>query len=1018
MKSVIEKIKASYFSNDRPVCVIYCMCTTHALCGNYNCVVNSKLPKKSKSMNSLKSKSVNLDQEKHVHFENESNFDLANETRDSIKNETEHDYEKNRNENYPILNLDNSSKKININKTENVNDFCVKNEMVSKSLNNKKEINNVSNMAKVAMQEKFNVKDDVDKKKPFESLMYNIAKCIYTRSIRMVDYFADFDMTNKNSITETQFYRVLWQLTQKLYTHETKQLIFTNYGFLSGFERRICYKKFSLDIDSISNIIENKSFKFSTIEKNFNLKDDLNSEIVNKRNDLNHCLKKMALHYNTFEITLRDECKDFDQYNMGTITKWQFSRACLYYNKLSTLEKLLIIDTYEDETKSETVNYMNLHNDLLLFMNISKNNENLLKHKDKKIHQIRKLQEIKVLREEEKNSDNFKVQCEKLFIRLKKISHIYGIRPIEFFKDYDKHGHGKILINKFVSALDMTFSKTYQFQPHDYDNLIEKDGNKREKEKYILPTDYESLKKINNENENEESLIPFDAQDVQKCKYLLKKIRDHMLRYRIRIEEEPLYFDPLRRGMITKQQFKRILSNIGFSTLGKSPIPQKDLDFLANFYQIKKNLFKSGKNELYMVNWNLFKNDVEYIISKPDINKNPTDRISDDIQFYLDNNGNRMGKLKAKDFGTEYSQLFENLCSLMNPTNTMDIKDTFTQFDSHNSGYVTLNNFLRGLKNINFNINSFLIYSAELPTKGELITNETINLEARKPHTVIPGILKDVLKYCTYKGKISYKTFLNDFKTYMETNYPDMINCEPITSKPKIENSSLEKQNVTTNAIKKIRQIVYHKSLRITEWDNDFDPLHHGHISASQFRRILSMQGIELSNNEFDELIKIYKSDKIKETKNKELTYVNIVQFYNDINSAFTQKNLEKSPRFNLKPQTFSDSEIVMNSVENTNFLAIEKTDCVLLKIAKFVKLGQIEISHFFKDYDIVNNGYVTKNQFRRILGVLDIAKFVQNEYEWSLLSEMFTSSHRMGDEINYIQFCKEIEKRIEIQKL
>ena len=62
---------------------------------------------------------------------------------------------------------------------------------------------------------------------------------------------------------------------------------------------------------------------------------------------------------------------------------------------------------------------------------------------------------------------------------------------------------------------------------------------------------------------------------------------------------------------------------------------------------------------------------------------------------------------------------------------------------------------------------------------------------------------------------------------------------------------------------KKIQGEVVMKRIRISEFFKDYDPLRKGFVTEGQFKRILHVSNISLSETEIDILIRSYKRDDI-----------------------------------------------------------------------------------------------------------------------------------------------------------
>jgi hypothetical protein len=88
------------------------------------------------------------------------------------------------------------------------------------------------------------------------------------------------------------------------------------------------------------------------------------------------------------------------------------------------------------------------------------------------------------------------------------------------------------------------------------------------------------------------------------------------------------------------------------------------------------------------------------------------------------------------------------------------------------------------------------------------------------------------------------------------------------------------------------------KRVRIEEFFKDFDKLRKGKVTITQFKTVLSMLNFNLTEEEFDSLAKKYNADGM----------FNYAQFTYVINSAFTQKGIDKDPVAHVKPVTRDDT--------------------------------------------------------------------------------------------------------------
>lgn len=171
----------------------------------------------------------------------------------------------------------------------------------------------------------------------------------------------------------------------------------------------------------------------------------------------------------------------------------------------------------------------------------------------------------------------------------------------------------------------------------------------------------------------------------------------------------------------------------------------------------------------------------------------------------------------------------------------------------------------------------------------------------------------------------------------------------------------------------RIRHIVLTNRLRVAEFFEDFDPLRSGSISKSQFRRGLSLLGLsklgqhDITEGQYKLLCDMYtnpqKEDQALWTK-----------FLWDIETVFTQPNLEKDPKVQVPPQ-----EIFRVPKPGTMDWGYASDDHRSLFDATMDRLRQrsdqrrVLAKPVFQDFDKHNNGHVTKSQFRQCLTMLEL---------------------------------------------
>ncbi|ORZ38445.1 hypothetical protein BCR44DRAFT_1428282 [Catenaria anguillulae PL171] len=154
----------------------------------------------------------------------------------------------------------------------------------------------------------------------------------------------------------------------------------------------------------------------------------------------------------------------------------------------------------------------------------------------------------------------------------------------------------------------------------------------------------------------------------------------------------------------------------------------------------------------------------------------------------------------------------------------------------------------------------------------------------------------------------------------------------------------------------RIRSHVFHARIRISEYFKDYDRLHSGYISFSQFRRCLAVcieKGPRLSDNEFNLLCDKYDT--------RRDGTVNYLRFIDSIDKVFGGRNLEKTPTLSVDApgQWLRDPRPLSPSVEAKCLELIER-------IRVYVRHHGFDVKSWYRDFDSHNSGIVTVNQYRR----------------------------------------------------
>ena len=124
---------------------------------------------------------------------------------------------------------------------------------------------------------------------------------------------------------------------------------------------------------------------------------------------------------------------------------------------------------------------------------------------------------------------------------------------------------------------------------------------------------------------------------------------------------------------------------------------------------------------------------------------------------------------------------------------------------------------------------------------------------------------------------------------------------------------------------------------------------------------------------------------------------MNYVQFNEEIEKIFTEKDLEKDPLKKIsefKAPSILDPKDVLNTDEE------KILDACLQRIGLEVKLKRLLIKPFFQDKDKSKSGFIANTRFRSIF---DTMKLKVTDQEFDIINKRFQA--KASNEINYVEF-------------
>ncbi|KAI8521606.1 hypothetical protein Bbelb_013600 [Branchiostoma belcheri] len=446
------------------------------------------------------------------------------------------------------------------------------------------------------------------------------------------------------------------------------------------------------------------------------------------------------------------------------------------------------------------------------------------------------------------------------------------------------------------------------------------------------------------------STLPINTSHVNLGE-VIARIRHHAVVNRIRVAEFFQDFDPLRSGSITKPIFRRGLCLMGFPDM-----PSDQFAALAEHYIDPKQPDK--------VVWTRFHDEIESAFTQKGLEKTPTHAVPSTEVFQMSKPGTLHWEAQAPDDWKSVVDAAMHRMREKAAQRRLLSKPVFQDFDRHNYGYVTLSQFRQCLTYLSLDATEEEAAAIEAKFSDKTGFNYLRFLAELQP---TPAQEK------MYEKRLQELTLVNQQKQLPEMNAaPDL-----------------------GGVMFKIKDKVAKERTRVLEWMRDYDKLRTGRMKKNSFRRALDLCKFELKPSEVAILEREFQSP-------VDPDFVEYLRFSDEVESIFTIKELEKMPE--VTPQQFKPPvEWQLNVLSEENEAMVKVT---MERIAEKVKKHRMQLFPPFEDFDRVNNGTVSRSQFKRVLTELELGSLV-NHREYVSLFQKFMVRVGGREDVNYIAFCE-----------
>lgn len=661
---------------------------------------------------------------------------------------------------------------------------------------------------------------------------------------------------------------------------------------------------------------------------------------------------------------------DYDRLRSGFVTFTQFFRV-LWENlgiKLGEEEMRALIERY-DLKRDGRLNYRTFCD----IINQPFNPNNITANPGQQ--NVRPLEFLGTVRSLHPLDPDHEQKIEQLLRRLAQFYQYRGINLRTSCEDFDRHHIGVIQESQFYRS----FPRPPDVAEEDISLLVSKyrDPERAGLLNYLnLHHDLEAVRMLMKEEER----APLPAQTPASAflskepgadhtvQQVFDRIRVAVYKNRVRTTEFFKDYDKLRTGIITENQFVCGLS----LAIGKeAQLTRPDIQKIVEFYKLD-----DGR-----VQYKEFCDMMENAFNVPDLEKKPTLEVTRPPDGLL---GRNLPVLTEEE-ELHINDILNALADQVRKRRLM-MYQYFKDYDRSKaySRVITLTQFARILHFLSLNV---------APDDLKLICRKFAD-----PHT----------------GDINYPAFVQcvdrEFVNYTQDEISKPTNKDE--DKPIITAVEPGDGKITLDDLMaRIRHHVLTNRRRVCEFFQDFDPLRSGSITKSQFRRGLSDLGLSaigqhnLAESQYKMLCSYYEdpsmTDKVLWTR-----------FMDDVESVFTQQQLEKHPTHVVHQQEVflvpKPGTMDFDNASNDHQGFVEE---IMERLRQRSNQRRVLAKPVFQDFDRHNNGHVTRGQFRQCLTMLELHC---TEAEMQALEAKFCNDSGF----HYLAFLGELQPAEPIQHM
>jgi Ca2+-binding EF-hand superfamily protein len=465
---------------------------------------------------------------------------------------------------------------------------------------------------------------------------------------------------------------------------------------------------------------------------------------------------------------------------------------------------------------------------------------------------------------------------------------------------------------------------------------------------------------------------------------LIETIQQFVFQRRLRVKDAFRDFDQLRCGRCTRQQFMR-----GVNTTMAS-LRKDELEALADYYTEEGAHVQRPQ----VVGYSRFVAAVEEIFTVAHLEKQPTrkvpragatlshvfrpntvgvDREEARIQAIL-----QKIALLCKTRGIIFLSCFQDC----------DRSDAISLVTPRYSGKATQSQFRQHFPLIaDFEESELRFLAKRYTTPGGDINYQALNRDIKEAEKQVPPP----------SGAHAPS------ERVPQTPYSP-VGGKRVSAERTRRDATLQQTRQSIDVMDKLNAVVSERRLRLVDCFLDFDKLRKGVCTMNHVQTVFTVLGIEMGPREFKNL------DELFSNEDGLFRYRDFCTAVCDIHQQnITSYDMELPPASPSTPRGERRPGSSIRYRAPLSPLQLQQVAELETKIGRRADVWSLNLKKAFRDFDKTCMGHVTRNQFHRIMNMMN---YEFQPWEGELLCQAYCDTDN-GDEVNYIDFCDSVQTRM-----